>query len=108
MAEFMAYYRVSTDRQGASGLGLAAQREAVARFLGAGYLSRNVAAPSPHGRSIGSSPKRGAPRACRPLSIPTCGGMRLDFIWRTRESIRVPCNSIWATEISNIRFALPS
>jgi hypothetical protein len=65
MAEFIAYYRVSTDRQGASGLGLAAQREAVARFLGAGYLSRNVAAPSPHGRSIGSSPKRGAPRACR-------------------------------------------
>jgi DNA invertase Pin-like site-specific DNA recombinase len=45
MAEFIAYYRVSTDRQGASGLGLAAQREAVARFLGAGYLSRNVAAP---------------------------------------------------------------
>jgi hypothetical protein len=65
MAEFIAYYRVSTDRQGASGLGLAAQREAVARFLGAGYLSRNVTALSPHGRSIGSSPKRGAPRACR-------------------------------------------
>jgi hypothetical protein len=83
MAEFIAYYRVSTDRQGASGLGLAAQREAVARFLGAGDLSRNVAAPSPHGRSIGSSPKRGAPRACRSLSIPTCCGMRVDFIWRT-------------------------
>jgi hypothetical protein len=108
MAEFIAYYRVSTDRQGASGLGLAAQREAVARFLGAGYLSRNVAAPSPHGRSIGSSPKRGAPRACRALSIPTYCGMRVDFIWRTRESIRVPCKSIWATEISNIRFAIPS
>jgi DNA invertase Pin-like site-specific DNA recombinase len=38
MAEFIAYYRVSTDRQGASGLGLAAQREAVARFLGSGQL----------------------------------------------------------------------
>jgi DNA invertase Pin-like site-specific DNA recombinase len=38
MAEFIAYYRVSTDRQGASGLGLAAQREAVARFIGAGQL----------------------------------------------------------------------
>jgi DNA invertase Pin-like site-specific DNA recombinase len=36
MAEFIAYYRVSTDRQGASGLGLAAQREAVARYIGAG------------------------------------------------------------------------
>jgi len=34
MAEFIAYYRVSTDRQGASGLGLVAQREAVARFIG--------------------------------------------------------------------------
>jgi DNA invertase Pin-like site-specific DNA recombinase len=38
MAEFIAYYRVSTDRQGASGLGLAAQRGAVARFIGAGQL----------------------------------------------------------------------
>jgi DNA invertase Pin-like site-specific DNA recombinase len=36
MAEFIAYYRVSTDRQGASGLGLAAQREAVAKFIGTG------------------------------------------------------------------------
>lgn len=34
MAEFIAYYRVSTDRQGASGLGLNAQRQAVAGFLG--------------------------------------------------------------------------
>jgi DNA invertase Pin-like site-specific DNA recombinase len=31
---YIACYRVSTDLQGSSGLGLAAQREAVARFLG--------------------------------------------------------------------------
>jgi DNA invertase Pin-like site-specific DNA recombinase len=34
MADFVAYYRVSTDKQGASGLGLEAQRDAVTRYIG--------------------------------------------------------------------------
>jgi hypothetical protein len=38
MIDFVAYYRVSTDRQGASGLDLEAQREIVARFLTSGQV----------------------------------------------------------------------
>lgn len=40
MAEYVAYYRVSTDKQGIKGLGMDAQREAVTRFMaGKGELA---------------------------------------------------------------------
>lgn len=36
MQKFVAYYRVSTAKQGRSGLGLEAQQEAVRQFVGGG------------------------------------------------------------------------
>jgi DNA invertase Pin-like site-specific DNA recombinase len=39
MPDFIAYYRVSTDRQGATGLGLEAQRAAVLRHIATGQLA---------------------------------------------------------------------
>jgi DNA invertase Pin-like site-specific DNA recombinase len=39
MTAFIAYYRVSTDRQGATGYGLDAQRADALRYIGAGQLA---------------------------------------------------------------------
>jgi DNA invertase Pin-like site-specific DNA recombinase len=44
---FVAYFRVSTDRQGKSGLGLEAQREAVLTYLDGGNWQLVGVSPSP-------------------------------------------------------------
>src|SRR5262249_10943890 len=65
MAHFIAYYRVSTDRQGASGLGLDAQRAAVQRHIGQqGQLGAEYTEIE-GGRRVTNRPRlRAAPDAC--------------------------------------------
>lgn len=84
---FIAYYRVSTDRQGKSGLGLEAQRaavEAFARQQGGTFGAEFVEVGSRASATTGpSSPRPSPPRAKgRPgWSSPSSTGWRV--IWRS-------------------------
>jgi DNA invertase Pin-like site-specific DNA recombinase len=64
---YVAYYRVSTDRQGRSGLGLEAQREAVKRFLDGtgGYPPVTEFTEAESGRKVRRVQLENALAACR-------------------------------------------
>ncbi len=62
---FVAYYRVSTDRQRASGLGLEAQRDAVARHVGMGQIIAEYTETESGKSHINRPQLAAALRACR-------------------------------------------
>jgi DNA invertase Pin-like site-specific DNA recombinase len=62
-AKFVVYLRVSTVRQGQSGLGLEAQRQAVASFIGSGeVLAEYIEVES--GKKDRPAPAHGSIRRC--------------------------------------------
>ena len=56
MATFIAYYRVSTTKQGRSGLGVEAQQAAVERYLNGGPTARKGPSPRSPPGSNGPGP----------------------------------------------------
>lgn len=67
MPDFIAYYRVSTDRQGASGRGLEAQRAAVLRHIATGRLAAEYteveSGQEAHQPPAATCPPAGVPQA---------------------------------------------
>jgi len=80
MADFVAYYRVSTDRQGVSGLGLDAQRASVECFLAPGQALAAAFTEIESGRRDRNRPQLHALAECRkrrlPCSLPGLTGSR--------------------------------
>ncbi len=79
---FMAYYRVSTDRQGRSGLGLEAQRQAVKDRLDGGSwqlvaeYTEVESGRRAHRPELEKAQQRGS-RNTRRNSAVTCNGVRM-------------------------------
>ncbi len=69
-AFFVAYFRVSTDKQGSSGLGLEAQREAVARHVGGAIVAEF--------QEVESGKKNDRPQIAAALAV--CRGRRATLI----------------------------
>ncbi len=68
---YVGYYRVSTDRQGRSGLGLEAQRSAVAGYLdGGNWTLLDTFTEVESGRRGAGQPRQGRPvRGARAFSL---------------------------------------
>ena len=89
MSEAVAYLRVSTDRQGRSGLGLEAQREAIGRFArdqGLDLVEERVEVEGGKGQTLWSSGRNSGVRSTSPAGAsapswsPNLIGCRATFI----------------------------
>src|SRR5262249_1197013 len=86
---FLAYYRVSTQRQGKSGLGIEAQRQAVATYLNGGNW-RIVGQRPGLERSPFRSPQIGGGAGCRKGAASAACGYRIRLLGGTDNQTHGP------------------